>query len=262
MYLQDVKHLSDHPQVKTARLKTDWLYTSRRYPLYWHHIAKNGGSFFKNLLYFLDNDRLREPTSQTHNWDNELIRATNASEEEIRKSHYGLIIMRNPIHRFVSVYFDKVYDGSGDRRPGMAREFFANHQINQAADLSPEGHAENCLKLAEWSARNISGQTKSQPNWHLVPQLHQVSQVYRVNFRAVTLSDFEWQMSYALEGLIPDIRNKMAAVGKVNVSKKPFPKSAVVTPELRSRLKDIYSDDFKVFHEVRQFWREKKEQSV
>lgn len=258
MQIKSIEYLARHPRVRTARLQTEWLYTSKRYPLYWHHIAKNGGTFFKNLLYLLDHDHLIGQTSRAHDWDDQLIRAGGVSKDEIRQSDYSLVIMRNPTHRFLSVYFDKVYDGGGACSPGMSREFFSKYDLHQTPDLSAAGHTDNCLKLAEWGAMNIAGVTTAKPNWHLVPQMHQLAQVQDLSFQVLTLEDFEWQLVHVLKGLVPDIESKIGMVGKSNKSKKPIRKSAILNPELKQRLKEVYAEDFRVFHEVRQYWRDSK----
>ncbi len=256
MLIQNIDYLCQHPQVHAARLKPEWLYTCKRYPLYWHHIAKNGGTFFKNLLYVLDHDQPIERKSRTHDWDHHLVRASGVSKKAIRQSDYSLIVMRNPIHRFLSVYFDKVYEGDGPRRPGMSREFFARYDLAQDPGLSAAEHTDNCLKLAEWTALNIIGKTATKPNWHLVPQMHQLAQVHHLNFTVLTLEDFEWQLIHVLSPLIPEIESRIDMVGKSNKSKKPVAKSAILTPELKRRLKEIYQEDFRVFRQVRQHWRD------
>ncbi len=231
MQIDQIEFLTQHPKVKTARMRTEWLYTTERYPLYWHHIAKNGGTFFKNLLYVLDHDHAIDRTGPTHDWDDHLVRPRGVSRDEVRQSAHG-IIMRNPLHRFLSVYFDKVYHGGGARRPGISREFLDTHDLHQSPDLSAEGHTENCLKLADWTALNTDGLTLAKPNWQLV---------------------------HVLSDLVPDIAVKIGMVGKSNRSRKPVRKSEVMTPDLKNRLKEIYDDDFRVFREVRQFWRDAKE---
>ena len=223
-----------------------------------HHIAKNGGTFFKQFLYLLDNDQLFEASGVLHDWDKELQRANHVPKDVIRQSDFGLIIIRNPIHRFLSVYFDKVYIGGGSRRPGMNREFFDQHSIDQSERLDARGHIKNCMKLAEWSAKNLAGKTIAKRNWHLVPQLHQLAQVHELNFRVLTLETFDWQLEHVLKDLVPEIRSKIKQVGKTNKSTKPVPKSEVLTPELKELLKEIYNDDFKVFRQVRQYWRDAK----
>lgn len=259
MQIDQIEFLTQHPKVKTARMRTEWLYTTERYPLYWHHIAKNGGTFFKNLLYVLDHDHAIDRTGPTHDWDDHLVRPRGVSRDEVRQSAHGIIIMRNPLHRFLSVYFDKVYHGGGARRPGVSREFLDTHDLHQSPDLSAEGHTENCLKLADWTALNFDGLTLAKPNWHLVPQMHQLAQVHDLEFKVLTLEDFNWQLVHVLSDLVPDIAVKIGMVGKSNRSRKPVRKSEVMTPDLKNRLKEIYDDDFRVFREVRQFWRDAKE---
>ncbi|MFX0540505.1 sulfotransferase family 2 domain-containing protein [Roseovarius sp. S4756] len=257
-----IKHLASHPRVETKRVKPEWLYTTRRYPLYWHHIPKNGGTFFKSLLYYLDNERLIDPETGRHDWDDQLERASQTSLEEIERNAHNLIIMRNPIHRFLSVYFDKVYHGGGPRRPGMSREFFAAHDLREDKNLSAAGHTENCLKLAQWAASNIAGETRTKPNWHLVPQTHQLTQVFKSNFHVLTLEGFRWQLVHFLKDLVPDIEKASHAVGARNKSPKPIRKSDILTPELTQRLKEIYADDFRSFRQVRRYWRELRQREL
>ncbi|MFX0544199.1 sulfotransferase family 2 domain-containing protein [Roseovarius sp. S1116L3] len=254
-----IEHLAAHPRVEAKPVKPEWLYTTKRYPLYWHHIPKNGGTFLKSLLYYLDNERLMDHASGVHDWDDRLVRASHITLDDIERSAHNLIIMRNPIHRFLSVYFDKVYDGGAPRRPGMSQEFFSAHDLRQEKNLSAAGHTENCLKLAQWAASNIAGETRTKPNWHLVPQTHQLTQVYKLNFHVLTLEDFHWQLTRFLKDLIPDIEQAFQTVGARNTSPKPIRKCEILTPELKQQLKAIYADDFRSFRQVRQFWRDAKE---
>lgn len=258
MRIQDIPFLKDHPSLSDARIKPAWLYTTRRYPLYWHHVAKNGGTFFKNLLYALDHDAVLARSSDGHDWDEKLVRAVRTPKSRIRNSGHSIIIVRNPFRRFLSVYFNKVYDGGGPRPTGMSREFFDTHDIDQSPDLDAAGHTRNCMKLADWGARNVLGVTKSKPNWHLVPQMHQLAQVYDLNFRVLTLEDLEWQLQTVFAELIPDINAKIDLVQSRNRSRKSADFSAVMTPELKQRLKETYADDLRAFQHVRRHWREEK----
>lgn len=255
MKISEIDHLRDHPGLTIARFKPAWLYTTKRYPLYWHHIAKNGGTFFKNLLYVLDHDELLQSHFATHDWDKRLIRVTDVSPETIKASDFSLIIIRNPIRRFMSVYFDKVYHGSGPKRPGMSEEFFTTYPVSQEKNMSAARHTENCIKLVEWAEANIQGLTLAKPNWHLVPQMHQLAQVQSLGFRVLTQEDLDWQLRSVLSPLVPDIDQKISLLGKCNKSAKPFRTAEVLTSELKQRLQTIYADDFKVFRQVRQHWR-------
>ena len=57
MQIDAISHLAGHPAIRESWLETEWIYTTRRYPLFWHHIAKNSGTFLKHLLYALDRDQ-------------------------------------------------------------------------------------------------------------------------------------------------------------------------------------------------------------
>lgn len=98
MQIDQIEFLTQHPKVKTARMRTEWLYTTERYPLYWHHIAKNGGTFFKNLLYVLDHDHAIDRTGPTHDWDDHLVRPRGVSRDEVRQSAHGIIMRLSLIH--------------------------------------------------------------------------------------------------------------------------------------------------------------------
>lgn len=259
MRLQAIDFLSDHPAVTSARLHPEWLYTTRRYPLYWHHIAKNGGTFFKHFLHDLDHDQPFQGDSGLHDWDNHLIRPNGTDPDTIRTSAHSLIILRNPVRRLLSVYFDKVYHGSRPRPPGMSREFFETHALDQSDRLDPKGHTANLGKLVDWTARNIKGQTRTPPNWHLVPQMHQIAQVHALNFRALTLEDFDWQFHQTFSDLIPDLDTRLTRVRTRNRSTKPIRPSDILTPDLQGRIKQIYQDDLRCYQKVRRFWRDAKD---
>lgn len=255
MRLQEISFLDGHPRIETARVKAEWLYTTRAYPIYWHHIAKNGGTFMKHLLYALDHGQVHVTRSGQHDWDQELVRPNGVALEDIRDSKHAFLILRHPFRRFLSVYFNKVYAPQGTPPAGMSKSFFKAHRINNAKDLDAKGHTENCLKLAEWGAANVLGLTEAKPNWHLVPQMHQIAQVYPLNFRALLVEDLEAQLTRVLGGIVPDMSERIAQVRRRNQSAAAVKPSEILTPELKAILKGIYGDDLKVFRAVRDYWR-------
>ncbi|MEM8653598.1 MAG: sulfotransferase family 2 domain-containing protein [Pseudomonadota bacterium] len=258
MRLQDIDSLRGHPRLSRARIKPEWLYTTQRHPIYWHHIAKNAGTFMKHLMYLLDHDTALDHTGKLHDWDAHLVRATHVSRDQLDTPPYGFIVLRNPFQRFLSVYFDKVYGPGGQPRPGIGRAFFQSNSIDRSPDLEAAGHIENCLKLAHWTADNIAGRTRTAPNWHLVPQLHQVAQVYDLNFRALTVEQLDWQLTHLLSGLIPDIADRIARVPDRNSADRAIRHQDMLVPDLKSTLKQIYADDLATFREARAFWRAEK----
>ena len=242
--------------------KTHKFFTTRRYPIYYLAITKCGSTFLKNLFYALDHDQLHPDAGNIHDHSDDLLRAHDTPRWMIRRSRYAFTVLRDPVDRFLSMYFDKLYGTGPQNFPELREEIAAECAMDLSPGLNAADHAENCLKLIDWLGRNIANETDIPINPHWRPQMTRVNKLAHMKIGFFTLDGLDWQMPAHLGDVVPDLPAKMAMVRSRNVTRYPVDKSAVATDELRARVRAVYAEDAKKYDTVSEQWaarRDRKE---
>lgn len=229
-------------------------YTTNRYPIFYLQITKCGCTFIKNLFYYLDHDQTHPESTRIHAHQDDLVKADLIPRRFMDSSPYIFTVVRDPIDRFLSLYYDKFADLDNKHDKGMRR------RVSRAADLkikrkmTLEDHQEACLKSLKWIGRNLDTKEEGKPNPHWQRQSQRLRQAERLNARYLTLDGLRWQLPALLSPVIPDIAEKMKAVGRRNVSPKPFSRDQIMTPELKEAVRSVYEQDTETYARVRAEW--------
>jgi len=238
------------------------LLTTQHYPLYYRMITKCGCTYILNLLHYLNKGRILHNPLRVHK--HSLVpAATAASNTDISQSPYSFVVIRNPIKRFMSLYFDKLYTPTPiDKKYSMGAYFLKNGLIDASAGTDIAKHRENCINSIRWIAKNISGHTNQPQNWHWKPQKIRLKQVHPFHFNVLILENIVPQLTQTLKPLVPNIENALKTISVQNKSAKPVPVEAVLNDTLRQLISDTYSDDTKIYQEVATYWREFDKEDV
>jgi len=230
-----------------------FLLTTRRYPIFYLQITKCGCTFLRNLVYFFDHDALHPDSGRIHAHEDDFLKAGFAQRSFLHASPYLFAVVRDPIDRFFSLYFDKLANPSNDHDAGMRRRVTNAAGLTTGDDLSIKTHRENCLKTLNWFDLNLSGKA-GKPNPHWQRQSVRLARIKNLEPQLLTLTGLSWQLPMVLSPLIPDIAAKMAAVRVRNASEKPFGRAEILTPEIAASVMHVYPGDSATYARVSALW--------
>ncbi len=224
-----------------------------RADVYYLHIAKSGSTFLKNLFYYLDHGQQHIAGNRIHG-EPELLRARAEDEARIRASKHAFAVIRDPLERFLSVYFDKIYGEGPLNFPDLREYFTETVGLDLSYDLDVEGHRRNCYLLIDWIAENLAGNTDQPVNFHWRRQARRLKRVESLDLELLTLDGLDWQLPMLLEEVLPDIREAMAAVQARNESVAPVNRADVVDAALRAKIEAVYTGDKRLYDRARARW--------
>ncbi len=261
MISTDIKALNAISPGNPNRVLGPSLMTTAPYPLYYRKITKCGCTFIMNVLYYLNYDRINQNPLQVHKNNHIIPKADAATNQDITNSPYAFVIIRDPVKRFMSLYFDKLYGHPRSSETYNLGEYFTkNGLITNDIGSDAVKHRENCIRTILWIKQNLAGNTDQAMNWHWKPQKIRLRQVHPLRFKVLMLEDINFQLPFVLSPLIPHIADAMKTVSAQNVSDKPVQPKEVLNDELCNLIQDTYPDDTKIYQEVSAYWRNFKEE--
>lgn len=235
-----------------GRTPAERMTTLREADVYYLPITKCGSTYLKNVFHYIDNGYEHDGGS-IHN-ARALTRAVRGSEDKIRQSGLAFTVLRDPVDRFVSLYFDKIY--------GEGTDYFADFRVKLAddigLDLTPNldaaGHRANCWKFIQWIEKNLAQKTDEPVNPHWRRQYARIRRVEALNLEYLTLDGLDWQLPLFLGDVVPDIRDAMAAVKNRNKATRPVLKEALLDNALIAKIESVYAWDKKTYLEAKGRW--------
>lgn len=242
--------------------KTHKFFTSHKYPFYYLSITKCGSTFLKNLLYQIDHDRLHHDAKRIHDHPQDLLRAHQTPRWMIRRSRFAFTVLRDPVERFLSMYFDKIYGDGSQNFPELREEIALETGLDLRRNIDAKRHETNCLALLDWLEKNLAHDTDLPVNPHWRRQMARVATVsdYRLGF--FTLEGLNWQMPMHFAEMIPDLAQRMAAVRNRNKTHYPVDKAEVATDAVRTRVAELYPEDTTQHARISHQWEQKKQRGA
>ncbi|MBV1865220.1 MAG: sulfotransferase family protein [Rhodobacteraceae bacterium] len=230
------------------------LMTTNNYPLLYQPITKCGSTFLRNILWYLDNKEPLPPgfDRESQPW------AAGWKPSDILNNKHKFTVVRHPVQRFMSLYFDKILGKTEGVPIRLSRAFLRNSDIDQDAGEDLEVHRRNCGNALEFIANQFATQPHSKINWHWKPQMVRMSHLRDFGFSTVHLEGLDWQLPQVIGGLVPNIDKALKAVKTANRSVKPVKAEDILTKELRLKIREIYQTDYLIWKEVRNFWQDKQ----
>ncbi len=230
------------------------LFTTNRYPVYYMSTTKCGCTFLKNLFYLLDHDEPHPDAVNIHAYPDDLLRATEVPLDTVCESAHAFMVVRDPVDRFFSLYFDKIYRNGPQNFPRIREVLVAQEGLDIRPGIDAGRHRQNCLIMIDWLARNHAGETDMPVNPHWRRQAARIRQGRKMHLTHLTLDGLEWQLPMLLEDVIPDIVGKMAAVTARNRTAPPVAKSDILDEALRDRIIAVYRADRKAHVAASKYW--------
>jgi hypothetical protein len=228
--------------------------TTQRYPIYYLQITKCGSTFMRNLLYYLDHGAVHPQPGKVHSLADDFVKADLVPGGEMVASPYLFTIVRDPVDRFLSLYFDKIANLNNDKDRGIRERVVRNAGLDLTPDMDLAAHQLNALKAIIWIGKNLERGVRARINPHWQRQQERLRRTDGLAARFLTLDGLPWQLPALLSPVIPDIAAQMAAVKTRNSTKKPFSRAEISTPELVETIHAVYAQDLDTYRQVRDLW--------
>ena len=234
----------------------DQFYTLREYPVFMCTLTKAGCTFLKNLFYYIDHSAMHPLGDFIHQDESKLLRASEVDVPTIKRSPYVYMVVRDPVDRFLSLYYEKIYGQGAGSMDWFRLKVGAEIGMNFNENLSLVEHQENTIKLIKWLDRNLNGETNIKPDFHWRRQVAKWKRVSGFEPKILVLEDLDRQLAFLLSSVLPDISEKMKFVGSRNTSAKPFSFQETKTDVLVENVQKVYKQDFKLVDGAREYWQE------
>ncbi len=253
-----LRQLRRHNDRRSAPVPEDMpreLYVSACHPGMYLPITKCGSTFMLNLWYrvehgevFADPDRIRKAT-------NPLRGGPGLTLASVQANPCAFLVVRNPVDRFFSLYFDKLSGGEDPAADRAAALLGPDAGGFDPDARSPSAHRANCRLLIagfERSNADLSGEV-TDPHW--VRQAVRVNRAGRTMRLAVlTLEGLEAQLQVLLGDRIPDLADHIAAVKARNTSSRKGRQGEVLDDALRTEIERVYARDLRIWRWARRAW--------
>lgn len=185
-------------------------------------------------------------------------RATELTDAQITAEKYKFVVVRHPVNRFMSLYFDKIIgpQEAGVGNPGASFHRNADIEIDAGTDI--ERHRINIENALNFIASQRKSEPLSKINWHWKPQMVRMGHLRDYEFHTLHLEGLNFQLPQILGDIVPDVDKALQAIASANKSSKPVQSSEILTGELRMKIRQLYRIDYRLWKEVRNYWRDRE----
>jgi Sulfotransferase family len=230
------------------------LFTCNAVPLRYLVIPKCGCTFVKNLIWRIDQGQPYHNPSRIHDVDSKFKRASDRDLRiiDVAVEEYAFVVLRNPVDRFLSLYFDKVI-GDGRRNfvdLGGSLERGHGVNLNPTTDIE---HRKNCHILINWLDENINDGNDLPKDSHWTPQVYRRDVISKFRLKVLLLEKLDFHISMLASDIIPDLGSLLLNLERYSTNSKAF-KSRIVDLELRRRINSVYSKDRKIYEHFKHAW--------
>lgn len=221
-------------------------------------IPKCGCTYVKNVLWRIDYHQAHENPLRIHDSDEDFPRADDHGfdAEAIRRNPYAFTVFRNPVDRFLSLYFDKII-GEGHKNFVPLRELLVQYYGVCPVPITLKGHKRNCMLLLDWIEMSLHGEAEIQANPHWTPQGWRMEIVKKFDLKILMLADLGEKLKMLLRPLVPNVDLLIDGIEK-NSSKKPISRQELLDNELLERINEVYKHDRWLTRMTWNYWNENK----
>lgn len=247
--------LRDLPEPRRSSVP-NVVVTTRSHPVYYHPLTKCGCTYLRNVMFHLDHGApIDTPDGRRHPAFDGDLSAGDVAPEVVREADTAFVVIRNPVYRFMSLYFDKFVSPEGVRPHREVHRYArqAGSDIHPGPDI--EANRANCHKVLDHIETTLDTWPYPRANWHWKPQVVRLRAIRDLRFHVLTLDGIGWQLPHVLGPHVPGLGTSMEAVRVRNASAKFLGFDDVLNWKLRRRIRAIYAADFAMYSQVRRFWK-------
>ena len=228
--------------------------TTHRFPLNTLVMPKAGISYLRNLHYALDHGRMHPMPASIEN-DHCLLKVSKTSAE--LENQINIIVLRDPIARFFSLYFDKVWSEGSSAFPWIAAKLEKNRRFAKG-EITAEHHHDNCCRLLGYLEKRFRENKPKDLNPHWRPQSLRAVQAADFGFHPLLLERFPDQIRQVAGRRIRGLDAALDAVTYRNASSKPVSTEELKSDIVMDRLHALYGEDIALYQRIRAGWDETK----
>lgn len=231
------------------------LLSCRTLPIRYLVIPKCGCTFVKNLIWTLDHgaDYVNPPRIHERTRDFARVAQFNLSIEEVQAEKYSFVVLRDPVDRFMSLYFDKVV-GEGYRKFVPLRAVLRdNYGLNVNAE-TPEEHRANCQIMATWIEQNLTKPNEIGRDPHWTPQHFRMQTIRAFDMKVLPLSRLDDHLTLLLSDVVPDIGDVLGKLERYTTNSGDL-KNQVLDDALKNNIREIYARDYEDHERLCEVWR-------
>lgn len=230
------------------------LFVVEGLPLRYLVIPKCGCTYVKNILWQLRTGGAHPNPLRVHNDDGLFRRASDLglTVEQIAAEQFAFTVIRHPIDRFLSLYFDKIVGSGRTMFVPLAQVLERGHGLNPAP-TSLDDHQANLLITINWLRDNLARGIDLEPDAHWTPQVWRKNIMKSCNLKLLQVDQLTSQLRYLLVPQIPQLEGLLQG-SEQNRSSRTVQKSSVLTRDIRAAVNEVYAADKTLYQRVSRHW--------
>ena len=211
---------------------------------------KAGSTFLRNLVWVLDH---AQPYSADNRSFPEQLPSREMTREELA-AEVSFFVLRDPIERFFSLYFDKAIGPEATRFSWIAETLKTNRTFHDGPSVTVEQHRENCHALVLFIKARLNGHTEGPINPHWNRQITRVHRALRFGLKPVLLEQLAPQLLQIAGGRIPPLQAALGMVKSRNRTPRIVAAEDILTPALYADIAALYPEDIELYDLVKTGW--------
>lgn len=232
---------------------TSRLFVVEGLPIRYLVIPKCGCTYVKNVLWRLKTGSAHACPLRVHDDDDAFKRASDLglSASQIATEAHAFTVIRKPVDRFLSLYFDKIV-GPGRRKfVPLAQALIDDHGLIEQPQTVAE-HQQNLLITISWLQENLRRPGPLQNDAHWTPQVYRKNIMKACDLKLLMVDQLTEQLRFLLSDAVPGIKASLNV--EQNRSARQLPKSKVLTDEIRAGVSAVYGADKTLYQRVKSAW--------
>lgn len=222
--------------------------------IYYLVIPKCGCTFVKNVLWNISKGEFHANQMRIHDSDMVFLRAPDVEADvgKIRHEEAAFAVVRNPIDRFLSLYFDKIIGNGRREYVPLYKTLVEKHRLVEVP-VTGRDNLYNLEVLANWLAENLRGGTDLHPEAHWTPQSYRFNILQQFDLKILTVDTLTLGLNLLLSPLVPDV-DQILSKAEMNRSARLLRKRDYMTVDLRRKVNSVYSRDRAFYLKAKAYW--------